>query len=405
MSGLSQLTERESVVICRSPCGRMLGSRGSLVSLREMIDGLGSGGAHARTRGVIIGVSLCLVIGGVIFPFRQEDYELEFLLVLPVVFVGVLAGRTAALVTAVVAVLTFHVVTQFEENRIEEDLIASVTFLGAALAVGTAVGGGADRLTMAHRREEERRRVEELNAQIAEHAGQMAVMQQVDEQRVALLRSVSHDLRTPLATIRAVATDLRDSNLHDDETRQELLQSVSDEAERLDRLVGNLLSMSRIEAGSLHIENQVVDLTELLQLAILRLGPLMSRVEVEVQIDPDLPLIDGDPVLLDEVVTNLAENAARYAPAGSIVAVELTATNGRTVTLRVSDHGPGVNPDSVDLIFQPFWRGPDSHSSGLGLAIVRAIVEAHGGTIGVAETPGGGATFEVRLPAREDEML
>ena len=371
-----------------------------------MIDGLTAGaGHHGKRRGVLIGVSMSLLIGVAIYPFRHYEYGLEFLLVLPVVITGVLAGRTAALVTAVFAVLVFHLVTRSGSSKVEEDVIAIVTFLGSALVVGAAVGGGADRLSMARQREEEQRRVAELNAQIAEHATRMAVLQQVDEQRVALLRSVSHDLRTPLATIRAVATDLRDSNLHDEATRQELLKSVSDEAERLDRLVGNLLSMSRIEAGSMHVADQVVDLTELLQLTVMRLGPLFPHVEVEVEIDAALPMIDGDPLLLDEVVSNLLENASRYAPAGSTVSVELMTGEGHTVRLLVLDHGPGVDPKFVDHVFQPFWRGPDSHSSGLGLAIARAIVEAHGGTIDVSQTPGGGATFEVQLPAREDAML
>lgn len=361
--------------------------------------------SHSRTWGVVVGVSLTLLIGLAIYPFRRYDYGLEFLLVFPVVFTGVLAGRSPALVTAVVSVLTFHAVTRYGSTKIEEDVIAFVTFLGSALAIGAAVGGGADRLSLARRREQEQRLLQELNAQIAEHASRMAVLQQVDQQRVALLRSVSHDLRTPLATIRAVATDLRDSNLHDETTRQELLQSVSDEAERLDRLVGNLLSMSRIETGSMRVEDQVVDLTELLQLTVLRLGPAFPRVEVEVEIDPDLPLIDGDPVLLDEVISNLLENAARYAPSGSKLSVRLTASAQRTVTLQVSDQGPGIDPGFVEHVFQPFWRGPESNSSGLGLAIVRAIVEAHDGSIQLAETPGGGATFEVRLPAREDAVL
>lgn len=363
------------------------------------------GGAdNSRRRGVLIGVCLSLLIGAAIYPFRQHDYELQFLLVLPVVYAGVLAGRNAALVTAVVAVLTFHAVTRTDSTEFEEDVIAFVTFLGSALAIGAAVGGGSDRLTLAMQREKEQHRLRELNAQLDEHASRMAVLEQVDRQRVALLRSVSHDLRTPLATIRAVATDLRDSDLHDETVRQELLKSVSDEAERLDRLVGNLLSMSRIEAGSMHIEQQVVDLTELLQLSVLRLNPLFPQATVEVEIDPALPLIDGDPVLLDEVISNLLENSARYAPPGSTVEVELTASNAQTVTLRVRDHGPGVDPANAELVFQPFWRGSDSKSSGLGLAIARAIVEAHGGSIGLVETRGAGATFEVRLPAREDAI-
>jgi K+-sensing histidine kinase KdpD len=392
---------------CRAAISAIaLDAHGNVVCLRGMIDGQNQViGGYTRTRGVLLGISMCLVIGLAIYPLRRYDYELEFLLVLPVVFIGVLAGRTPALVTALVAVLIFHTIARYESAGVEEDVIALVTFLGSALAVGAAVGGGADRLSLARRREEEQRRLQELNAQIAEHTSRMAVLQQVDEQRVALLRSVSHDLRTPLATIRAVATDLRDSNLHDERTRQELLKSVSDEAERLDRLVGNLLSMSRIEAGSLRIEDQVVDLTELLQLTALRLGPAFPQAVVEVQVDPNLPLINGDPVLLDEVISNLLENAARYAPAGSIVSADLAQSAGHTVTMLVRDHGPGIDPASVDHIFQPFWRGADSNSSGLGLAIARAIVEAHGGMIRVGETPGGGATFEVRLPAREDAIL
>ena len=93
-------------------------------------------------------------------------------------------------------------------------------------------------------------------------------------------------------------------------------------------------------------------------------------------------------MLLDEVISNLLENAARYAPPGSTVSVDLQPSQGRTVTLQVRDHGPGVDPEFVDHVFQPFWRGPESHSSGLGLAIVRAIVEAHGGTITLADDAG-----------------
>ncbi len=390
----------------RDLVGGSLRRRGNVVCLREMMKTLNFGGApYSHRRGLLVGVALTLLVGLAIYPFRRNDYELEFLLVLPVVYSGALAGRNAALVTAVVAVLTFHLVTRTEPDKVEEDILAFVTFLGSALAIGTAVGSGADRLTLAKQREEEQRRVRELNAQIAEHAGRMAILEQVDQQRVALLRSVSHDLRSPLATIRAVATDLRDSDLHDNETRHELLKSVSDEAERLDRLVGNLLSMSRIEAGSMRIDHQAVDFAELVQMTILRLAPLFPQVAVEVEIRPALPLIDGDPVLLDEVISNLLENAARYAPAGSAVVVRLSGTDRHAVNLQVMDHGPGVDSEHRDHVFQAFWRGAESPSNGLGLAIVRAVVEAHGGWVIVKETPGGGATFEIELPARQDVRL
>ena len=379
--------------------------RGIVVGLRRMIDLMTSWGTpDPRWRGVLVGISMLLVIGAAIFPFRHFDYELQFLLVLPVVFVGVLAGRNPALVTAVIAVVIFHIVTRVGSTKVEEDVIAFITFLGSALAVGAAVGTGRDRLTRALEREDEQRRLGELKAQIADHASRMAVLEQVDRQRVALLRSVSHDLRTPLATIRAVTTDLRDADLYDEPKRQELLASVSVEAERLDRLVGNLLSMSRIEAGSLRLDDQVVDLAELAELTVLRLAPRFPDIEIELSIDPALPLINGDPALLDEVVSNLLENAARYAPVGSVVAVDVLAAAGPSAVVRVVDHGPGVAAEHRDLVFQAFWTGPESRSSGLGLAIVRAVVDAHRGTISVDETPGGGATFEVRLPAREDAV-
>ena len=216
---------------------------------------------------------------------------------------------------------------------------------------------------------------------------------------------MSHDLRTPLATIRAVASDLRDGNLYDREVRGELLDSVCDEAERLDRLVGNLLSMSRIEAGALQPDHQVLDLGELVELAAHRLRPLFAHAHLEVDTSPSMSLVDGDHSQLDQVLSNLFENAARHAPAGSIVTVSLRDGSDGMIELAVIDRGAGISPGEAEHVFQPFWRGTGSRSCGLGLAIVRAIVQAHDGTVRLEDTPGGGATFVVRLPARDDEAL
>jgi K+-sensing histidine kinase KdpD len=372
----------------------------------DMMSNVDFGGARiSKALGIGIGICLVLVVGAAIFPFRNQDYEFELLLVLPVVCVGALSGRLAALVTAVVAVVMFHYVTAsaFERPKFDRDVIAFATFLASAAAVGIALGGRTDRLTLAAKHEEERR-VRDLTEQIASKESQVALLEQVDRQRAALLRSVSHDLRTPLATIRAVATDLRDDNVHDEATRQELLDSVSNEAERLDRLVGNLLHMSRADAGSLTVQAQAVDMAELVQLTVLRMRRRCPDVTLELRVDPELPLIDGDPVLLDQVVSNLVENASRYAPPGSTVSLELGITEEPSVMLYVRDHGPGVAPEHVEKLFEPFWKEPGSRTSGLGLAIVRAIAEAHGGLIEFCETPGGGATFAVGLPARRAEQ-
>ena len=374
--------------------------------MSSMMSGVDFGGARiSKTLGILIGIGLVLVIGAAIFPFRSEDYEFELLLVLPVVYVGAISGRSAALVTAVAAVAMFHYVTasSFEQPKFDRDVIAFATFLLSAMAVGFALGGRTDRLTLAAKMDEERR-VRELEDQIAAKESRLTLLEQIDQQRGALLRSVSHDLRTPLATIHAVATDLRDDNVHDAATRHDLLDSVSHEAERLDRLVRNLLQMSRADAGSLRVEPQAVDMAELVQLTVSRMRRQCPDVTLDVQVDPGLDLIDGDPVLLDQVVTNLVENASRYAPPGSTVSLELTEVEGPSVILSVRDRGPGVPPEHVDKIFEPFWKEPGSRSSGLGLAIVRSIVEAHGGLIEFCETPGGGATFAVRLPARAAEL-
>ena len=359
--------------------------------------------------GLAVGIGSLIVVGLVIYPFRNHDNELELLLVLPVIAAGLVGGRAVALVTAVAGVVVFNVAIQDSIGsfltKINGDAVALVAFLAIALAVGAVVGGGADRLAEAALRERETRRVRELTELVAAETNRVAVLEQVDQQRAALLRSVSHDLRTPLATIRAVASDLREGNLHDREVRGELLDSVCGEAERLDRLVGNLLSMSRIEAGALQPDRQVLDLGELVQLAAHRLRPLFVHAHLDVDTPASMSLVDGDHSQLDQVLSNLFENAARHAPAGSVVTVALRCGSDHTVELVVVDRGRGVAAADAEHVFQPFWRGADSRSSGLGLAIVRAIVQAHDGTVTVEDTPGGGATFVVRLLARDDEGL
>ena len=233
-----------------------------------------------------------------------------------------------------------------------------------------------------------------MQAEQARLAAEKQALEAIDLQRSALLRSVSHDLRTPLAAIRAVVSDLRDEVLYDAAARQELLELVADEAERLDRLVQNLLSMSRIEAGSLQPERQAVAIDELLDNRVQRLRPLLRDATVTVQADPGLPLVSADYTMVEQVVTNLLENATRHSPPGSPIVVSANA-RGDFIEVSVIDQGPGLDAADVERLFRPFERGPGSRSSGLGLAICRAFVEAHGGTIGV-----NGAGTDRRQPGR-----
>jgi K+-sensing histidine kinase KdpD len=355
--------------------------------------------------GALIGTAAVGIVVVTLLPFRGDLSRATpaLLLVLAVVGAGVIGGSRAAVVVAVVSALVFNVVfiPPYGTLTIDklEDYIALAVLLIVAVAVGLLVANQADRRRGAEHREAELRGLYEQLRQLSEAAERAHVLQRVDEQRSAMLRSVSHDLRTPLAAIRAVASDLREGVAFDTATRTELLDVVCDEAERLDRLVANLLSLSRIEAGSLSPSRQAVDMAELVQTVVRRQQGMFRQVRLEVAAAPGLPLADGDYTQLDQVMTNLLENAARHAPPRSAVRVELRSL-GDAVEVRVADEGAGVAEFDRERIFEPFRRGEGSGSSGIGLAICKAIVDAHGGTIRLDSTPGGGATFVFTIPVR-----
>lgn len=231
---------------------------------------------------------------------------------------------------------------------------------------------------------------------LGEEARRANVLAHVDEQRAALLRAVSHDLRTPLATIRAATSDLRSGPDFDPAARDELLDLVADEAERLDRLVANLLNLSRIEAGAFRPDRQAVDLDELVVERTRKLSRLFRDTRLELGVPGDLPLVDGDYAQLDQVISNLLENAARHAPQRSTVRVSARRRDD-CVEVRVSDSGMGVAGFNQERIFQPFHRGERTRH-GIGLSVCKGVVEAHGGRIWVEASPGGGATFAFTVP-------
>ncbi|HEX8132345.1 MAG TPA: ATP-binding protein, partial [Actinomycetes bacterium] len=215
---------------------------------------------------------------------------------------------------------------------------------------------------------------------------------ETDRLRTALLNSVSHDLRTPLASIKASASSLLDPDIAWSRTEQrEFLETIDQESDRLSRLVHNLLDMSRIEAGALDphlVETTLADVV----------GPAVRLARAKTS-----QHILVDPVRLDQVLTNLLDNARRYAD-GRPATLAGRAVEGR-VELRVIDHGPGVPEAERERIFDQFYRlqrnGRGPEGTGMGLAICRGIVSALGGAIGVETTPGGGATFVVRLPTAD----
>jgi two-component system sensor histidine kinase KdpD len=362
--------------------------------------------------GVAVGVVLAALVVAVLLPLRDHlsPATPALALTLAVGASAIIGGARAATLIAVVSALVLDLAFLPPYGHLKvltvEDTVALGTFLIVAATVGVLVTRETDRRRDAEQREadvralaEELQRLHDERAELSERAGRADDLARIDDQRSALLRSVSHDLRTPLSSIRAVATDLRDGVTYDDQTRADLLTMVCDEIDRLDRLVDNLLSLSRIEADAFHPDPQAVDIEELIGDRLRRLAPIFSDLHVRTRLRGDLPLVEADYAHIERVMTNLLANAARHAPAGSDVWI-IAKTEGGMVRVEVSDRGTGVAADAEERIFEAFQRG-EGGSSGIGLAICKAIITAHGGQIGVERTFGGGATFTFTLPVHQ----
>lgn len=236
-----------------------------------------------------------------------------------------------------------------------------------------------------------------------EDARNAALRAEAEEMRSALLSAVSHDFRTPLATITGAATTLRDfPTTISDEQRSDLVEVICEEADRLERLVANLLDMTRIEAGALEVRREWVPLQELIGSTLTRLEGRLGSRSVRTVIGDDVPLAFVDPVLIEQLFMNLLENATKYTPAGSPLEIEVS-HGPEALVIEFRDRGPGFYGNEEEKIFGRFYRGTTAGvpGAGLGLPICRGIAAAHGGTIEAANRSGGGAVFRVTLPLGE----
>src|SRR5512140_2288552 len=242
---------------------------------------------------------------------------------------------------------------------------------------------------------------------LAEEATGAEVARRSEAAKSALLDSVSHDLRTPLASIRAAAGSLMDPTVPlDEQARLERAASIDGQAERLNRLVTNLLDMSRIEAGGLRARLEVFPLEDLVRATVSRFTGQLDGRTVAISMPSDLPPVSVDEILLDEVVTNLLENAIRHAPPTVPIQVSAVSQADGTVRLRVEDGGPGVPEAALGHIFDKFYRVPTTtdraqRGSGLGLAVVRGFVEAMGGRVTAQPSDLGGLAVDIVLQVAE----
>jgi len=228
--------------------------------------------------------------------------------------------------------------------------------------------------------------------------------------RAALFSSITHDLRTPLASITAAVSSLLDPTVvHDATQREDLLRTSLEEANRLNRLVGNLLDLARMRAGELRPASELMPVEEVVEVVLGRMQPALAGFRVRTFIRSDLPLVSIDPMQMDQVLTNLLENAIRFSPPGSDLRVAVHPVESK-VEVRVADDGPGIPPQDREQVFEPFYKndaGRGRGGTGLGLAIARAIVVAHSGRIWIEGTPAGGTAvaFELPVPAQPDQEV
>jgi len=233
---------------------------------------------------------------------------------------------------------------------------------------------------------------------LAFEAQRAQLRMETEQMRSSLLSSVSHDLRTPLAVVTGAASSLLEDEI-DTDTRRELTETILQEAQRLNRLVRNLLDMTRLEAGAVHVNKEWLPLEEVVGAALNRVEDALAGRQVVTDLPADLPLVPVDAVLVQQLLVNLLENALKYTPAESPLEIRARMHAGG-VEMVVADRGPGIPPGEEQRIFDKFYRigGARGGGVGLGLAICKGIVRAQGGQIFVMNRPGGGAEFHIYLP-------
>ena len=240
-------------------------------------------------------------------------------------------------------------------------------------------------------------------ARLAEQARQAEILEITDKLQSALLNSISHDLRTPLVSITGALSSLADDALNLDETaRRSLVDTAQEEADRLNRLVGNLLDMTRLEAGAVRIHKDLCDVQDVIGSALEQLNSRLEKHPVEIDASSELPNISMDFILISRVLVNVIDNAIKYSPPEAPIEIHAQAANNY-MEIAVADRGPGIPKEDLTRIFDKFYRvqRPDNVTgTGLGLAISKGIIEAHGGFMAAENRPDGGAIIMLALPIR-----
>jgi K+-sensing histidine kinase KdpD len=363
-----------------------------------------------------------------LFGGHVNSTTVALVLLLFVLFVATAWGSRPAVLSSLLGVMCFNFFYLPPVGRWtiddSDNWVALFAFLVTAITAGQLSA-------RAKRRAEEadagRREIERLYRELQdafERASQAKALEQSERLKSALLDAVTHDLRTPLTSIKASVTTLLEEARPDEgveeeaaaldaEGRREMLEVIDEETDRLNRFVEGLVEMARIEAGEMRLRQRWGSVEEIVSAALERAAPLTRGHELRVTMDEALPAVRVDARAVAEVVYTLLDNAAKYSPAGTRIGVSAESAGGDAVRLVVEDEGPGVPAELRERVFDKFFRamrdgdagGPKPAGTGMGLAIAKGIVEAHGGRIRVEEGRGGrGSRVVVTLPVGEDEL-
>jgi K+-sensing histidine kinase KdpD len=355
-------------------------------------------------------------------PFHETintaTVALAFLLL--ILFIATFLGRNPALVASFAAMLCFNYFFLPPVRTLTiaapQNLIAWAAFLITAITAGELSAYAKRRAEEAERQKKEIERLyEELKAAFAA-ASEAEALRQSEKLKSALLDAVTHDLRTPLTSIKVLATTLLDSEGGhrtlelDSESKYEFLETIVAETNRLNQFIEGMVELAQIEAGSMHLRRGWDEIAEIIEAAVFRAENLLRNRRITLKLEENLPLVRVDSKSLAEVIYTLLDNAAKYSPDGSKIEITARNADSGSIEISVADEGEGVPPELREKIFDKFFRVEETAKSankpkgmGLGLAIAKGIIEAHGGKIRAAENPNGrGAMFVLTVPIGDE---
>jgi K+-sensing histidine kinase KdpD len=327
--------------------------------------------------------------------------SIALILVLPVVLIAVTQGRGPALYSSVLVGLSFNFffIGPFYSFRINrpEDVVAFLVFGSTAILVGQLSSRLEKRVLLT---EEQRKELVHVRAEFERAAAQAAqadALRKSEQLKTALLDAVTHDLRTPLTSIKAAITTIRTEPVTP-EVQRELFEVIEQESDRLNHFIQGMMDLAKLEAGEITLASRNVAADEIVEDALLRAEPLLAGHAVEVAVPDGLPALQVDPRLISQVIFTLLENAAKYSNAAARITISVQ-QNENNICFAVSDDGPGISPELRSQVFEKFFRANPKSGLGMGLAIARGIVQAHGGRIWIENGLGGkGASVRFQIP-------